>query len=219
MIKAIVFDLDDTLIATYEESYRNHFETASALGLEMPSEKEFFKHYNLTWERLVKTLWPNADYNKYVETYGKKSLKYPLIAGVGKVLKTLKEKGILLGVLTTRDANSTNALLEKNGVAQHFDLVVCCSESIHKPNLLVFENVLHKLNYYGVGKKEFIYVGDSLNDFKAAYNARINFVAVLTGWIKKEEFLENGLAEENIIESIHQLPEYVDHLNKRRKEQ
>ncbi|MEK6973285.1 MAG: HAD family hydrolase [archaeon] len=215
MIKSVFFDLDDTLIATYEEAYRNHLETTQALGLEMPPEHEFFKHYGLPWKKLIQALWPSIPFEKFSETYGNNIARYPLIAGADHILTALKSQNLVLGILTTREAHSANILLEKHNIAQYFDLVVCCAEHIHKPDPRSFDQVLHKLHSSGIKKEELLYTGDSLNDFKAAYHARIHFVGVLTGYTRKDDFINEGLSPENIIDSVHHLPLYVKEFNKR----
>ncbi|PIU21152.1 MAG: hypothetical protein COT15_03885 [Candidatus Diapherotrites archaeon CG08_land_8_20_14_0_20_34_12] len=215
MIKSVFFDLDDTLIATYEESYRNHLETTQALGLEMPPEHEFFKYYGLPWKKFIQTLWPSIPFEKFSETYGNNISRYPLIAGADNVLNTLKSQNLLLGILTTREANSANILLEKHNIAQYFDLVVCCAEHIHKPDPRSFDQILHNLQLSGIQKNEILYTGDSLNDFKAAYHARIHFVGVLTGYTRKDDFINAGLHQDNIIDSVHHIPYYINQLNKK----
>ncbi len=65
--------------------------------------------------------------------------------------------------------------------------------SAHKPDPDVFLPTLKKLDQKGINnKKSILYVGDSLDDLKAAYGAGIDFIAVTTGLYSREDFLAAG---------------------------
>jgi len=58
-----------------------------------------------------------------------------------------------------------------------------------------------------IDPKEAVYVGDALIDYESANSAKLEFIAVLTGDVKEEEFRKNGV--KNIIPSVAELPKFL----------
>ena len=60
--------------------------------------------------------------------------------------------------------------------------------SVHKPDPLVFEPMLRKLQTKNISQDEIIYVGDAFTDFLAASTAGLQFYGVANAITSKEKF-------------------------------
>ena len=76
-----------------------------------------------------------------------------------------------------------------------------------KPDPRAFDVLKPHLGEFN--REEVLYVGDHLGDMQAAHGAGLKFVAVLTGYFTRKEFLAQGLGGENIIEDVSKLPEWL----------
>jgi phosphoglycolate phosphatase-like HAD superfamily hydrolase len=75
---------------------------------------------------------------------------------------------------------------------QLFDYIQTEDDTIyHKPDSRVFEPALKWLTKEKIQPGEVIYVGDSLNDMRAAIDAGLQFLGVQTGLTSLEEFQQN----------------------------
>ncbi len=172
MIKAVLFDLDNTLI-DFMKMKKMCIEAASSAmadsGLKMSKEeieKELYKvydRYGIEYERV---------FQKFLKTKGRidyKILASAIIAyrkvkasfltpypGVEKTLLKLKEKRLKLGIIT--DAPKLNAWMRlvSLGITEYFDIVICSGKN-KKPHSLPFRKALKSLD---VKAEEALMVGD-----------------------------------------------------------
>ena len=61
----------------------------------------------------------------------------------------------------------------------------------HKPDPRVFGPTLNRLSENEIKREEVVYVGDGLNDMKAAQGAGLEFIGVGTGLTSLEEFAKH----------------------------
>ncbi|MBT6774810.1 HAD hydrolase-like protein, partial [Candidatus Woesearchaeota archaeon] len=79
-----------------------------------------------------------------------------------------------------------------------------------KPSPLCLNPALDYLQEKGISTKEIISVGDHPDDYLAARDAGISFIAVLTGESTKEDFVELGLDESMVINNLGELKEKIN---------
>ncbi|MDK2854764.1 MAG: putative hydrolase of the superfamily [Thermococcaceae archaeon] len=93
-----------------------------------------------------------------------------------ETLKTLKERGYHVGLITDSDSEYLKAHLEALGILELFDSITTSEEAgFYKPHPRIFELALEKANVKG---EEAIYVGD--NPLKDCVGARqVDMVSVL----------------------------------------
>ena len=102
----------------------------------------------------------------YATVNGKFSQIYP---GVLEGLQAWKASGVKLGVVTNKPGMFTEALLERMGLADYFDVVVSGDTTAHKkPHP---EPILHACRLFGVQPGRNLHIGDSENDIHAAHAA------------------------------------------------
>jgi len=118
MIKAVIFDVDDTLIVTGRRTVQGLVEISKKIGLRVPTEREVARLLGLPWETMVQTLWPNVNLEDFIQSYEKyKTIHYPLecVVGAKEALDKVKSEGYLVGIITSRN-NDTLEKLWKNVV-------------------------------------------------------------------------------------------------------
>ena len=77
----------------------------------------------------------------------------------------------------------------------------------------VFNNALEQLEGMGLTTANVLYIGDGINDFKAARLRGIKFVATTTGFASREHFIEAGLDGGLILPSFNRLPSFLSELS------
>src|SRR3989344_3912946 len=161
MIKAIILDVDNTIINTGTIFAKAHQQTAKEMGLNVPKLEEIKQYFGVPFIKFCPKLWPESKCKKFL------SLS----------LKIIK-------------------------------IIYSCDDlKYSKPDPRVFSKALKKFNFK---KNEILYVGDSIYDYIAAKRANLKFVAVLTGYHKRNEFQKLGLKSENILKSIKYLPKWLE---------
>lgn len=107
---------------------------------------------------------------------------------VPNVLKTLKDKGYNIGIVSSKDSVTIQNLLNYHGIDKFIDVIVGEESVVHpKPDAEPLNNAMSLL---GAKRQEVLYVGDSTTDALAALNANVDFVAVLTGVTSRNAFCE-----------------------------
>lgn len=213
MLKAVVFDFDDTLVKSGNISYINHCRAAAKLGLPKPPFSTFLKFWGKPWHAMILALFPHTDVNDFIRAYGKirEGSRYPLIPGTLDTLNFLHEHHIELGILSNKP---TDQLLERiNHSALNpkiFSFIFGEQSTVYKkPDSRVFEEVLFQFKKHYIKRNEMLFVGDLTVDYFAARGAGIDFCAVLSGFHSGVKFRKEGLDVEHMIPSVKDLPSWL----------
>ncbi len=184
-IKAVLFDLDGTLIDT-EKYYQiiwpkavEHFgykmtreQTLQLRSLGRPFAPERFKE------------WYGDDFNyQEVREYRKKLFEehikkegISLKPGAREILSWLKERGIIISTATATDEERTERYLKNVGLFEYFDKICCATmvkEGKPKPDIY-----LYAAEQVGVPKENCIAVEDAPNGVRAAAGAGIKTIYI-----------------------------------------
>mgnify|MGYP001577016244 CR=1 FL=1 len=210
MIKAIIFDVDNTLINAGNISAKAYINTAKELKLKEIPIKKIKNFFGIPSHVIIKKLWPKADVKKFQRIKHKKILskKVKEIPGAKKVVRHL-HGGYKLGLLSSKTRILMYPHLKQINLSTKYFKFIYSADDVkfHKPDPKVFSKAKNKLK---LKDREILYVGDSIYDFIAAKKAKLNFAAVLTGHHKKNDFLKLGLKNRNILKSIRSLPRWLD---------
>jgi phosphoglycolate phosphatase len=184
--KAVLFDLDGTLIETAPEIADAVNDTLAHLGhagVEQTRVDGWIGHG--TRELLISALAhargcavadvrASADLadilavfaEHYERRCGTRSRLYP---GVRETLERLRAQGCRLAVVTNKEGRYTKVVLRAHGLEEMFDLVICGDTlPAKKPNP---QGVLHCLQRFSVFPEHALFVGDSSIDADTARRA------------------------------------------------
>ncbi len=185
MIKAVIFDMDGTLIDT-EKYYRRFWPMALAeFGYTMTDEQALsMRSLGRPFAplRLRELFGPEFDYVQVRQR--RKELMEECIEregiqlkpGVMELLAALKERGIITAVATATDMERTHKYLEMVGLRGEFDALISATmvkEGKPSPDIYVY--ACEKL---GLAPGECIAVEDSPNGVLSAYGAGCKVVMV-----------------------------------------
>ena len=113
-----------------------------------------------------------------------------LFDGVAEGLRYLSEAGILIAVLSLKEARQIWAPLKRHGLDGHISYVIGPDEvENHKP---APDGIFFLSGKTGIALEDILYVGDSVTDMKTALAAGVDFAAVCTGAVTSEQFAEMG---------------------------
>lgn len=185
MLRALLFDLDGTLIDTAPEIATALNRTLAQLGRK-PAPPEQVRAWIGDGARalLGKALgepaddatWEHFSY-EYAAACGQGSQLYP---GTRAMLERLSASGIKLAVLTNKEARFAHKLLALHDITAHFDLLVAGdSLPVKKPDPAVIHHTLQALD---VAPDEAAFVGDSITDLRTARAAGVRSWLVTHGY-------------------------------------
>ncbi len=189
--ESVTFDLDGTLldtIADLAEACRRMLEEVGApprsqaevhsfvgKGMAVLVERCLTHEHPPTAEKLHEAI--ESFKRHYAAVNGQFTLIYP---GVIEGLQAWKASGVKMGVVTNKPGMFTEALLERMGLADYFDVVVSGDTTANKkPHP---EPILHACRLFDVPPDRNLHIGDSENDIRAAHAAGCLAYAVPYGY-------------------------------------
>ncbi len=196
MKKAVIFDLDGTLLNTiydlnnsinltykaFDIDKQNTIEkTMSQVGHGIKNliEQCFIEYPNLSAKAYEKFL------SIYDMEYYKNTIPYD---GIKEMIDVLLENNIKIGVNSNKNDSYSKKLIELNFPSIDQDLVLGHIDSMNvKPDPEGANLIIKKM---GVDKKDVVYIGDSKTDIKTAENAGIDSLSVTWGFRNKEELID-----------------------------
>lgn len=227
MKKAVIFDIDDTLIDFVERKKLIIRESVKAMidaGINEDFDKLHDDFSDFYWKTGIED---QRIFEKYfMHKYGKidyKVLAYAIIAyrktstgllrpfpGAKSVLVYLKEKGLKLAILS--DAPKLEAYLRICGVGldDFFDIIITKDDtSVTKPDKKGFLMVAEKL---GVKPEECVMIGDKFfKDVAGAKALGMTTIHAKYGWCN-EDFNEVKVHADYTAEKITDVKEIIDKL-------
>ena len=190
-LKAVIFDLDGTLVDTADEfipvvqalraehgrdamdpqriraSVSNGARALVSLGLDMSEDAPEFESQRL---RLLEL---------YSGVLGSLAKPYP---GIASLLRELEHRGVAWGISTNKPRQYTEPLLQRLAIQPQPGSVVCPDDvSERKPHP---ESLYLNCRELGCAPHEAIYVGDHLRDIEAGRRAGMYTIAAAYGYIE-----------------------------------
>ncbi len=179
--KLYAFDLDLTLLDTIETSKIAYKAAFAAIGKTF-DEGDVVRQLSISLqESFVEFNDPALSYQDYFDTFIDTARKTFLdhshfYSDVFDVIKVLKAKGRTLAIITNRDGMVVELSLQKAGLLNYFSSIITSTNChVLKPKP---DPIYACLKETGVSKNDFVYFGDAKNDWMAAKNAGVDFVAV-----------------------------------------
>ncbi len=125
------------------------------------------------------------------------------VAGASELLAALHKLGCRVGILTRGSRRYALAALERAGIENGFDVMICRDDrplDEAKPNPAPLIEIAKK---FGLEPIECLFVGDHVIDQQCALGAGWRFVGVLTGAMSREQWEEADCSD--VVETVSDL--------------
>jgi len=211
-IKALIFDMDGTILYTLQDLADSVNFALEKCGLKQRTLDEIRNFVGNGVNKLIERATGNKKdkiekcFQYFIEHYKKNSTNKTVpYENAVEILEKLKEKGLKLAVLSNKPDEEVKKLSEKyfNGIFQ-----IAKGESPQfpkKPNPAALNEIIKTFN---VKKEECLFIGDSEVDIQTAKNAEVDCISVTWGYKTKEFLIKNNAKK--LFDNFQELFEYVD---------
>jgi 2-phosphoglycolate phosphatase len=188
--QGVIFDLDGTLIDSYQALFLAFRHTYQNMGLAPLSSDEVRKVLGHGVAGTFRDLLGEDHVPEAMRLFRQKyeEVLRPnthLLPGAREVLEALHEGGIQLAIATNKIGQFARELFEHFGMDKLFAIIVGDEDvSQNKPDP---EMLLHAIERMRLKREEVIFVGDSSIDIQTGQNAGVRVFAVPTGVTKRED--------------------------------
>ena len=188
--KGVIFDLDGTLIDSYQALFLAFRHTYQNMGLTPLSSEEVSRVLGhglaSTFRDLLGEEHVPEAMRLFRQKYEEVLRPYThLLPGAREVLEALHGRGIRLAIATNKLGQFARELFEHFGLEKLFAVIVGDEDvSQNKPNP---EMLLHAIEKMRLKKEEVIFVGDSPIDIQTGKNAGVRVFTVPTGVTQRED--------------------------------
>jgi len=215
-MKTCIFDLDGTLTDTLESLAFSVKETLKEMGLPQITTDECRSFVGNGARYLMERSLEAAGDRELsrieegMEVYGRifdENCTYHVTPyqGIPELLQSLKEKGVLLAVLSNKPHEQAVKVVKEIFGERWFDYVSGQQEGIEKkPDPA---GVIHIMETLKLTNEECLYVGDSEVDVRTGNNAGVRTIIVSWGFRTREELKEAGAR--TVIDSPLELLSYM----------
>jgi putative hydrolase of the HAD superfamily len=225
MIKAVLFDLDGTLLNRDESVKRfidNQYERLNKWVGHISKEKYISRFIELDKRGYV---WKDKVYQQLTHEFHFSGItwegllqdyisefKYNCVPfdNLILMLEELKSSNLLLGMITNGFGQFQMDNMKALGIEEHFDVILVSEcEGMKKPDPQIFIRALEKLK---VSPKQSVFVGDHPeNDVKAAQNVGMKGI-----W--KKDFQWNNVKADFTVNDLEELPLIIKNLSEQKDE-
>jgi HAD superfamily hydrolase (TIGR01549 family) len=195
-LRAVLFDVDDTLLKTQEVKWRQHKYVAKKYYGHELTDEELAAHWGKPFDELVMHMARGAGTAEERRTnYSRHELEFPkeYKEHALDTIRALHRAGLTLGLVTSMRLDGS--MLDFRNLDMPLDRfdIVQGSESTeyHKPDPRVFTPALAALAGRDI-TEGIVYVGDALSDYLAARDAGFTFVGVTQGFVDEAAFRQAG---------------------------
>lgn len=205
-ITTLLFDWDGTVVDSAQLGLTAYEKAFAELGIPFDHET-YCAVYSPNWLSvyeglgLPKEQWQRAD-ELWTRHYDEQSAE--LISGAGETIAELRKRDYRLGVVSSGNDCRVNREIEKLGLAELFEVVVCHEQIRNrKPDPEGLETAMRSL---GCSQTEVGYVGDTPEDIKMGKSAGVLTVGVRSAYPTSWK-LESQLPDV----FLKSFPELLDH--------
>lgn len=208
MYKAVIFDYDFTLgDSAYGIAVSCNY-ALGKLGLTEKTGNEIRRTIGLSLKEVFRTLTGRDDKaaaERFTALFRERADEVITDSAVMyedalPTLSELRRLGIKTAIVTSKFHYRIDEIMRKFNAESLIDVIVGGDDvSREKPDP---EGLLKAIEALGAGRREVLYVGDSLVDAKAAQSAGVDFVAVLTGTTTDFSEYDNVFVGNNLREVL-----------------
>ena len=189
-IRGIIFDLDGTLIESYEAIFLGLKECFQYFGREMFPFDDLNKYLKADLEATLSQFFTLEEILKGVPIMRKKYEEVYLdkthfLNGAQETLRTLHSEGVVLGIASNKFGRFSRGALTHLGVSDYFKSVIGAGDV---PRNKPYPDMIHTaLKEMDLPPEEAIFVGDTLTDIETGKQAGVDVYALPTGFYSKKE--------------------------------
>lgn len=210
--RAVIFDLDDTLLCSVKAKWAQHQALASERYDLVITEETLLTHWGKRFDVMIAAIYGDVDTVENIKQgLMENDHRFPKteLAGTAEVTRRVLSAGREVGIVTSAPGFHARADLQRLGFPHdQFFLVQGEGDSeFHKPHPDVFKPALELLMQKGIDRGQVLYVGDLLIDHQTAINAGVDFVAVTTGIAVAEDF--HGAGVVNVLAGLDELAQML----------
>jgi pyrophosphatase PpaX len=131
--------------------------------------------------------------------------KFPLYPNVEKTLTELRQRGYVMGLVTSKFKGSAMVSVEAHRLGRFFDLIMTSDDTTrHKPHP---EPLLVAMKRLKLEPTKMVYVGDSVHDINCAHSAGAHAAAAMWGPFQRQDLL--ALKPKYVLETMDDLLKHV----------
>ncbi len=211
--RAVIFDMDGTLLNTLEDIAGGVNYTLQKHGYPVKTLEEVRLAVGNGAGRLMKNVLPQGaetlGFDKILKEYeayyqGHCQIKTGAYPGIRSLLESLKKRGVLMAIVSNKGDGAVKELNRR-----YFPEVIQTAVG-ERPGIRRKpepDAVLEALQLLGVSRQEALYVGDSEVDYHTARRAAIHCALVTWGFRRKEDLEQ--LRPDYLVENPKELLEIV----------
>ena len=196
--KAVLFDMDGTLLDTLEDLCDSSNHALAQMGYPLRGIEEIRRFIGNGAEKQIRRAVPEgtsegkimetlAAFRAYYQDHCQ--IKTKVYDGLLDVLSELKEKGVKMAVVSNKPDAAVKKL-SREYFGDRLDYAIGPSDGVRcKPYPDMAETALKAL---GIAKKDAVFVGDSEVDVQTGLNAGLDVIAVSWGFRSREVVIEAG---------------------------
>ena len=183
-IRAILFDLDGTLIDQFQAIHKSFALTLERMGYNKPSFEEVKRAVGgaseATMEKLIGPERAKEAVQILRPIFEQEMLNgLTLLPGAKEILHWCKANKVKAAVLTNKYGPHARIVCKHLGISNDLEFVIGADDTQwKKPDVSLTNHTLEKIGYNAT---ETLYIGDSPYDYKTAQNASMKCLLVSTG--------------------------------------
>jgi len=189
-IKHICFDLDGTIIDSYNTIYKTTVKALEILKINKSlPEDEFYKRIGHHFIDIFSEMdIPVNDFDEFIEIYKKHYFEFiyesKIYPGVINTLEFLKKNNISVSLLTTKSQVQADNIIDHFNLRKNFTYVMGRRDGIaNKPSGEPLQLICNEIK---VDPHNTLMVGDTELDIRCGKNAKAKTCAALYGYRTKE---------------------------------
>jgi len=211
--RAVVFDFDLTLADSSQAVADCITFALDTLGFPLGSPEAVRRTIGQSLEATLEALTGNTDSSvqrRFKDLFVQRADEVmvegtELLDGALPAVSGLRSRGVATAIVSTKYRYRIEAILGRHRARDLFDVIVGGEDvTHHKPHP---EGIRRAIERLGLRPSSGLYVGDHLVDAEAAMSAEIPFVGVLTGAVRRDEFLR--IPHVAILDSVSALPGFL----------
>jgi pyrophosphatase PpaX len=204
-LKGIIFDLDGTLGNTFPVIFPALRYTLKKITGLCYTDQELAATFGPTEEGILQNLAPDhwqKCLHVYMERYKQLSpLNTQRFPGIEQALQALKQRNILLGVVTGKSITSALISLEDLGLSGYFDIVKGGSDAGSIKAACMHE----VLEIWGLPPKQVAYIGDVASDMH--YAKEVGLIPLGAAWYEQADY--ESLEEEHPLAVFRRVRDFI----------